>query len=190
MSQDKHLSSLCLQCGFRSSAIDVERCPTCKQSLTSIYEDPNPDICRECTLKLTPGKGEVYSVSDDRYGSYAFDVHRIKEDIAFLRKTFPAQIDKYIATIPKEYVANMLFVNVTEPKHYDHVTSTEPGIVVVIERPEGTMLCLVDGNHRAGKCLRDGQPFKAYVLPWENAKRYLITLQDHEVKEIQNMTMC
>ena len=54
-----------------------------------------------------------------------------------------------------------------------------PGIIVNVPYPldDGrtiTAHLLIDGNHRATRCLRDGRPFFAYVLNEEETTRTLL----------------
>ncbi len=54
--------------------------------------------------------------------------------------------------------------------HIDHVDPSVPGIAG--QRLGG--ICLMDGNHRARRCLRDGLPFSVYVLDLAESTRCLI----------------
>lgn len=63
-------------------------------------------------------------------------------------------------------------------QHLDHVDTRFPGIIAHLWGPgeSGTWEhghLLIDGNHRAARCLRDGLPFFAYVLTEEESERIL-----------------
>lgn len=54
-------------------------------------------------------------------------------------------------------------------QHLDHVDTQYPGILAHLWGPgEGGTWehghLLIDGNHRAARCLRDGLPFRAYLM--------------------------
>lgn len=63
-------------------------------------------------------------------------------------------------------------------QHLDHVDPKYPGILAHLWGPgaEGTLEhghLLIDGNHRAARCLRDGLPYRAYLLTEEESERIL-----------------
>ena len=63
--------------------------------------------------------------------------------------------------------------------HVDHVDPTIPGIIAHVFYPteEGEELhahLLIDGNHRAARCLRDGLPYFAYVLTEGESRQILL----------------
>jgi len=63
--------------------------------------------------------------------------------------------------------------------HVQHVDPQYPGIVAQIWYPEpnGTLLhgdTLIDGHHRAARCLQDSLPYRVYVLTEEESQRILI----------------
>jgi hypothetical protein len=67
------------------------------------------------------------------------------------------------------------------PGHVGHVDVTFPGIIAHFSHPDpaGEMLhghVLIDGNHRAARCLRDGHPFFAYLLS-EAESRVILTVR-------------
>lgn len=64
-------------------------------------------------------------------------------------------------------------------QHLDHVNPIYPGILAHLwgNGQDGTIEhghLLIDGNHRAARCLRDKLPFKAYVLSEEESERILL----------------
>jgi len=65
------------------------------------------------------------------------------------------------------------------PEHLDHVDPRFPGIIAHVCHfdPSGEILrghVIIDGNHRAARCLRDGLPFFAFLLTEEESEAILI----------------
>lgn len=65
------------------------------------------------------------------------------------------------------------------PQHVQHVDPRFPGIIAQIWYPEpgGTVLhgnTLIDGHHRAARCLQDNLPYFVHVLSEEESQRILI----------------
>ncbi len=63
-------------------------------------------------------------------------------------------------------------------QHLDHVDTKYPGILAHLWGPgtdgkweHGHLL--IDGNHRAARCLRDGDPFFAYLLSEDESEQIL-----------------
>lgn len=115
----------CLRCGFTDS--DALECPHCRILTAAVYLAG--EICRECGLKgglrTSPDRyHETYKVSDDRIGTYTFDVTWAQA----LAESHGALID-----VPDEALLHMLQVNVTEPRHYEHIPNPfAPGIVAEV----------------------------------------------------------
>ena len=64
-------------------------------------------------------------------------------------------------------------------QHLDHVNAVYPGILAHLwgQGHDGAIQhghLLIDGNHRAAKCLRDKMPFKAYVLSEDESELILL----------------
>jgi hypothetical protein len=75
------------------------------------------------------------------------------------------------AVLP-EHVNAILSVNDTNPSHLDHVDPNIPGIACVCGYAgEQPLLVLIDGSHRAARCLRDNIPFFVYLLSEEESRR-------------------
>ena len=69
--------------------------------------------------------------------------------------------------------------SVIYPEHIDHVHTEYPGIIAHVWHPQqnGELLhghLLIDGNHRAARCLKLGLPFFAYVLTEEESRQILL----------------
>jgi hypothetical protein len=120
--------------------------------------DPNCSRCRDI---LRRGR-QTYSVEGE-LGQYVFDVElalRIVND-----GKHPT------AEVPTGMLRRMLLVNAEHhAAHLDHVDPSRPGIIG--QRFGG--ICLIDGNHRAHRCLRDGLPFRAYLLDLAESMKCLI----------------
>ena len=64
-------------------------------------------------------------------------------------------------------------------QHLDHVDPKYPGILAHLWGPgkDGTLEhghLLIDGNHRAARCLRDGLTYRAYLLTEEESEQILL----------------
>ncbi len=69
-------------------------------------------------------------------------------------------------------------------EHIDHVDPSIPGIVahVIFQDPSGELLnghVLIDGHHRAARCLREGRPFEVYLLTEEESVAAMQTCPDN-----------
>jgi len=111
--------------------------------------DPN---CPRCQWMLRRAQ-QVYSVQGE-LGTYLFDVNLAKRMVHSVK-------GRPTAIVPPDMLRHMLEVNDEHHEaHIDHVDPSVPGIIG--QRLGG--VCLIDGNHRARRCLRDGIPFHAYML--------------------------
>lgn len=64
-------------------------------------------------------------------------------------------------------------------EHINHVNTKYPGIIAHLWGPQkdGEVVhghVLIDGNHRAARCLRDKIPFRAYLLTEAESERILL----------------
>lgn len=69
--------------------------------------------------------------------------------------------------------------SVIHDAHIDHVDPSFPGIIahVFYRTEEGESVqahVLIDGNHRAARCLREGRPYHAYLLTEEESRAILL----------------
>ncbi|MCA9089323.1 MAG: hypothetical protein KDA90_11910 [Planctomycetaceae bacterium] len=72
-------------------------------------------------------------------------------------------------------------------QHLDHVDTKYPGILAHCwyPLPDGTIAhghALIDGNHRAARCRRDGIPYYAYLLTEEESRA--VTLRSPDIEKI------
>jgi hypothetical protein len=97
-------------------------------------------------------------------GEYVFDVELARQIV----KNTP---NRPTGVVPPEILTKMLEVNEDHvPEHIDHVNPRIPGIAG--QRLGG--IALIDGNHRARRCLRDGLPFHVYLLDLTESMQCLI----------------
>jgi hypothetical protein len=103
-------------------------------------------------------------------GLYEFDVDRA---IAIARDgRQPVELDE-------ESVRASVENSTIYECHLPHVAMDIPGVIVHVryQTDDGETLLghvLIDGNHRAVRCLREGRPFVAYLLNEEESEEVLI----------------
>ena len=116
----------------------------------------DPEHCEEC-------KGR-------RDGVQVYSSVRLRD---MVRLAWDVELALQICTDGREaeyvdpsQIAQMLQANQVNPMHLDHVDPTIPGIACVMEYAEDRrpVICLIDGCHRAARCLRDNVPFYIYTL--------------------------
>lgn len=68
--------------------------------------------------------------------------------------------------------------SVLHEPHIDHVNPTYPGVIAHVSFDDGSQVyrghLLIDGHHRAARCLREGRPFRAYLLTAEESEAILL----------------
>jgi hypothetical protein len=136
-------------------------------TMASDVETPaHQDDCPRCKHR----EGEYYWY----LGLYEFDVDRARALVADGRE--PVEVDE-------ESVRVSVKESEIHPQHVDHVDPTIPGIIAHVFYPtedgeEVHAHLLIDGNHRAARCLRDGLPYFAYVLSEEESRAILMLSPD------------
>ena len=111
-------------------------------------------------------------------GMYKFDVDLAHETVRDGRD--PVELDR-------EDVDYCLDGCRIHEQHLDHVDTKYPGILAHCwyPLPDGTIAqgqVLIDGNHRAARCRRDGIPYYAYLLSEEESR--VVTLRSPDIKKI------
>ena len=106
-------------------------------------------------------------------GAYLYDVDQARALTQDGRD--PLEIDE-------ESVRESIDESEMDDFHVDHVDPSIPGIIAAIEyrTEEGEDVSahvLIDGHHRAARCLRDGLPFFAYLLSGAESDSVLIRKQ-------------
>lgn len=118
--------------------------------------------CKICSQRQMGG-AEIYELQGPG-GSSVFDVEKAKQIAAGGRRP---------VLVPADTLAPFLEASHYEEAHLPHVGPESPGILG--QRFSG--LFLLDGVHRAARCLRLGKDFHAFVLTQEETLSCLV-LQD------------
>jgi hypothetical protein len=147
-------------------------------------------VCVEClsrghvaALPLPPGEVYTFGVTEPR-AEYSWDVDAARAMVVDRPRNAP-RVDR--AWLASWLVERSSFT----PEHLDHIPTDklmEPGIVVeVLAGPSGSQpepfAILIDGTHRAARCLRDGQEFSAYLLTEEEQRSICVYRRDGSVVE-------
>lgn len=111
--------------------------------------------------------------------SFVFDVDRARELAQDGRK--PIELDR----------SDVLFAVDTSRiyiEHVPHVTTRFPGIVARVRcvKSDGRTVegdLLIDGHHRAAKCLQTGKPYMVYRLNPDETDTLLITRPDGKAEK-------
>jgi predicted nucleic-acid-binding Zn-ribbon protein len=152
----------CIKCGMISyNPRDIENryCGNCKQFEDVMLFDMT---CPRCRLNSSKRKQQIYMVSGE-LGEYIFDVAKARRILR--EKPHP------IFHVMPDLIEKMLVVNVEHtPEHIDHVNPHNPGIIA--QRLGGW--ALIDGNHRARRCLRDAKPFYVQALDFEESNQCML----------------
>lgn len=166
----------CLNCLYETDDISIDKCPNCDLPVGVVYVGTqHGEGCRECTqikVDIIPGRREeTYGVDDERLGFYMFDV-------AKARRALHSVPDTQAVELPPEFVAQLLYVNVTEPRHYSHIPDDkidEPGILCELELGNGyKTYVLIDGSHRAAMKVMAHKPFYAFYIPSRVAQQFIM----------------
>ena len=107
---------------------------------------------------------------------YKFDVDLAREIVSDGR--LPVELDP-------EDVKYSVDTTHIYPEHIDHVDPSFPGIIAQMwyPEPDGTVShgnTLIDGHHRAARCLRDNLPYFVVLLNEEESQRILLKGPDRE----------
>ena len=124
-------------------------------------KDPQSN-CKICSQRKLGG-AEVYELKGPG-GSSIFDVEKAKQIVSDGRRP---------ELVPADALALFLAASHYEEAHLPHVDPDSPGILG--QRFSGTFL--LDGVHRAARCLQQGKDFHAFVLTQEETLSCLV-LQD------------
>jgi hypothetical protein len=102
--------------------------------------------------------------------AYVFDVDRANRMVRDGRE--PVEVEE-------ESVRYCVETSDLVHEHIAHVNADRPGIIahVAYESEQGERITghvLIDGNHRAARCLQLGRPFYAYVLDAQESEQILV----------------
>ena len=125
---------------------------------------PECDVCRE----RRHGTQEMLQIREE-FDTYTFDINIAKQLAAGKRNA---------SAIAGKSLASLLDANDFDENHLGHVDPAVPGIFT--RRFGG--LVLLDGIHRAARCIIDQRPFLAFELSYEESLYCLLTQQIHARK--------
>ena len=130
--------------------------------MTNSKQDDTDKDCSRCSRE----GGEAFRCYRN---SFKFDVTLARDIVADGRE--PVELD------PDDIRYSLDRCEINE-KHIDHVNEMIPGIVSHVFFPDADGEVhhahrLIDGHHRAAKCLRMGIPFYVHVLSEEESIRIL-----------------
>lgn len=129
-------------------------------------ETAPPQVCQRCR-----GGRETYLYLDR---TYEFDVDRARKLVEDGREPVEVEDDSVRASVEHSDI---------DDDHVLHVNPAYPGIIAHIfyRTADGTEVqahLLIDGNHRAARCLKDQRPFFAYVLSEEESRSIVVRSPD------------
>ena len=106
---------------------------------------------------------------------YQFDVDRARQLVADGREPMEIEDDSVRASVEE---------SVIDDGHVFHVDPTIPGIIAHLFHTDadGQVVqahLLIDGHHRAARCLQEGLPFAAFLLSEQESKDILLRTPDH-----------
>lgn len=134
--------------------------------MVAIQDPPATQACPRCKR----GR-ETYVYMNERF---EFDVDRAREIV---------QDGREALEIEEESVRESVEASEIHEMHIAHVDPSIPGIIAHLfyRTPEGETIrahLLIDGNHRAARCLQDQRPFEAYLLTEEESEAVLLRSPD------------
>ena len=101
---------------------------------------------------------------------YLFDVDQAREIVQDGRE--PVELDE-------DDTRHSVDISRIYPEHLPHVNTVYPGIVAHLwyEQPDGELVhghLLIDGHHRAARCLELGETFRVYLLTEEESRAVML----------------
>ncbi len=112
------------------------------------------------------GGREFFRYWDDLF---EYDVERAKELVRDGREPVEVEPESARASVEESRL---------DERHVAHVDPSYPGVIAHIwyPAPDGVVYqarVLIDGHHRAARCLAEGRPFRAYLLDEEESRAVL-----------------
>src|SRR5579871_3290723 len=131
---------------------------------TTSEAPPNQTECRLCRDR----RPETFSYLD---GLYLFDVDHALRLVQDGRE--PVELE------PNDVRFSVKTYSSLRRGHVPHVDASRPGILAHVwyTRDDGTTVQghrLIDGHHRAARCLDEGAPYFAYLLSEEESRAVLL----------------
>lgn len=138
-----------------------------------------PELAKKDCSRCNRGEGEAFWCLKDRY---IFDVDKARK--------YAREGHEVMELDPEDVVYSVGRCEVNEG-HLPHVDPTIPGIVAHIYFPDedGTVAHghrLIDGHHRAARCMQLGIPFPVYVLSERESQRILLKAPDGARPDIED----
>jgi hypothetical protein len=135
--------------------------------------------CLECIQKLLPSWfTETYEAETELLGKVILNVKRARLLVRQTRPTLMMLTPHMLRTLPATNVIHY------DPRHLPHIPlekCVEPGILLttrhVDRQPE---VMLIDGSHRAARCIVTETPFYAYRLEQQYA--YALQYTDDDIQ--------
>ncbi|MCE9604982.1 MAG: hypothetical protein K8U03_08780 [Planctomycetia bacterium] len=135
---------------------------------------PATKIKRRSTRTVAPKHCSICNASGD-------------ETFRFLRKTFIFDVDlarkltqdgREAVLLDRDDVRYAVDSSIIHEQHVPHVDVRYPGIMARVRYTEtdGSIVTgdvLIDGHHRAARCLQMHRPFTVYILTYEETDRVL-----------------
>ena len=123
--------------------------------------------CHRCRR----GRSEVYIYLDR---TYEFDVDLARELVGDGRKPVELEDESVRASVANSDI---------DEQHVDHVDTSHPGIIAHIfyrkeDSEEVQAHLLIDGYHRAARCLKEQRPYYAYLLSEDESRSIVIRSPD------------
>jgi hypothetical protein len=136
-----------------------------QNSMARLKDRKQPARERKCAIceSRQPGKVEIYQFRDE-LDTYIFRNDTAKELVSAGRNAIP---------ITAESLLHLLGMNYFDEGHLGHVDPAKPGICT---RRFGGLI-LLDGIHRAVRCLAEKRPFLAHELSYEESLDCLVQQQ-------------
>ncbi len=132
------------------------------QNRNKVVELP---VCNICLGRRRPDTQEMLQVREE-FDTYTFNIN-IAKQLAVGKRNASA--------IEGKSLVSLLALNYFDETHLGHVDPAVPGIFT--RRFGG--LVLLDGIHRAARCIIDERPFLAFELRYEESLQCLLTQQIH-----------
>jgi hypothetical protein len=126
--------------------------------------------CHKCRQVTDRGRGKLREVFYYFKGQFKFDVTKAWKLVRDGRD--PVEVDE-------ESLQACLDDCRVDEEHVSHVNPDLPGLIAhaIVQLPDGQEFrghVLIDGNHRATRCLRDQLPFRAFLLNEEESTKILL----------------
>jgi len=130
--------------------------------------------CRECLTKRLRGGTELYTNTDERFGTFTFNVTMAKYLIASNEKGYRRT---WTCSDFNTDCMTVAAINQVTEEHLDHVDDNEPGIMACLLIGKDVVWIPIDGAHRLAKAIKNGRgyAFRFYALDANDSRLCLIS---------------